>query len=198
MLVSAFYAVQQWLLAYPQLLNDNACLRKLMEIIEIGLSGSPSKLPNEGSFTTFMKDEKTRSFPSIRVLEAAEALLTTALEDVNSFPSPSGPETKCSLLYEQDLIAMVAPEAQETVKFNYYVLNNSMIIGLMSCPLSQSDQHLSDSKDFQHCHLPTVTMLIRCVTGKHVWTFQLRHLPREEVINPAKLESAPRPPLGKF
>lgn len=162
-----------------------------MEIIETGLSGFPSQKPN--SDETIFKEDKIRGYPSTRVLEAAEALLTTAVEIVNSFPSPSGPETPCSLLDEETILECLAPEMRGTCKFKYYVLNNSIIIGLLSGPFSKHEDTI------EHPilpPLPTVTMVLRCVTGKHVWTFQMRHFPRGKTVDPTLLKSADRPHLG--
>ncbi|KAI6659313.1 Ral GTPase-activating protein subunit beta isoform X8 [Oopsacas minuta] len=192
-LVAAFNTAQQWLLAYPALLKEDVCLRKMMEIIEIGLSGFPSRQSNVDESKTIFKEDKVRGYPSTRVLEAAEALLTTAVELVNSFPSPSGPETSCSLLDEASILECLTPEMKKISKFRYYVLNNSIIIGLLSGPLAKQEEDTAQISTA----LPTVTMLLRCVTGKHVWTFQMRHFPRGKTVDPTLLKSAERPPLGE-
>ena len=166
-----------------------------MEIIEFGLSGFPSEQPNGDKSNTIFKEDKIRGYPSTRVLEASEALLTTAVELVNCFPNPSGPETSCSLLNEEAIIDCLTPKARETSKFKYYVLNNSIIIGLLSGPLSRCEEGIEES---ELTPLPTVTMLLRCVTGKHVWRFQMRHFARGKSVDPKLLKSAERPPLGKF
>ena len=170
-------------------------MKTLMEIIEIGLSGFPSEQTIVGELNTIFKEDKMRGYPSTRVLEAAEALLTTAVELVNAFPSPSGPETSCSLLSEAAIIDCLTPKAKETSKFKYYVLNNSIIVGLLSGPLSRYEEGIDESAQTQ---LPTVTMLLRCVTGKHVWRFQMRHFARGKTVDPTLLKSAERPPLGKL
>ena len=163
-----------------------------MEIIEIGLSGFPHQRNRGEESKTIYKEDKVRGYPSTRVLEAASALLTTAVELINSFPSPSGPEASCSLLNEELIIRCLPPDVRETSKFRYYALNNSIIIGLISGPFSTGH----DSNPSKANRLPTVTMLLRCNTGKHVWTFQMRHFSRGKSADPKLLVSAERPPLG--
>nr|CAD7445571.1 unnamed protein product [Timema bartmani] len=143
-----------------------------MEVVELGISGTKSQgKPGE---PVRMKDEKELKPASMRVRDAAEALLTLILEQVGYFPSPCGAQSLSSLLDEVSLLrhcnSWPGGDATRAVeRFRYFVVENSTLLALLEEPLG-------NDQDPQ----PTVTVLIRGPSGRHAWTMQLRHLPRHK------------------
>lgn len=173
-IVAAFQCAGVWLVAHPYLLQDKESLTNVLEVVELGISGTKSQgKPGE---PVKMKDEKELKPASMRVRDAAEALLTIILEQVGYFPSPCGPESLSSLLDEVSLVKHCnswpgGELSQEAAidHFRYFVIENSTVLALLEEPLG-------NDQDPQ----PTVTVLIRGPFGRHAWTMQLRHLPRHK------------------
>ncbi|XP_030564945.1 ral GTPase-activating protein subunit beta isoform X1 [Drosophila novamexicana] len=190
-IVAAFQCTAAWLMQHPYLLQDKDCLQTVLEVVELGISGTKSQSKN-GDLPKF-KDEKELKPASMRVRDAAENLLTIILEQVGYFPSECGPESISSLLDELALMkhcnslptgdgsAGVCNAEQAISKFKYFVTENSTILALLEEPLG-------NDQDPQ----PTVTLLIRGPFGRHAWTMQLRHLPRSKsgvkyhAVNPGR------------
>uniref|UniRef100_A0A336MB89 CSON013173 protein n=1 Tax=Culicoides sonorensis TaxID=179676 RepID=A0A336MB89_CULSO len=173
-IVAAFQCLSVWLMQHPYLLQqDKECLNIVLEVVELGISGSKSVgKPND---PIKLKDEKELKPVSMRVRDSAETLLTLILEQVGYFPNSCGPHSLSSLLDEVALIkhcradgAAVTHE-QAVHKFKYFVTENSTVLALLEEPLG-------NDQDPQ----PTVTLLIRSSFGRHSWTMQLRHLPRSK------------------
>ncbi|XP_046418146.1 ral GTPase-activating protein subunit beta isoform X4 [Neodiprion fabricii] len=196
-IVAAFTCLTTWLSAHPQLLQDKDCLTTVLEVVELGVSGTKSiGKPGE---PIKMKDEKELKPASMRVRDAADALLTIILEQVGYFPSACGAQSLSSLLDEVLLLrhcnswtgGRVARQAA-VERFRYFVAENATMLALLEEPLG-------NDQDPQ----PTVTVLIRGPFGRHAWTMQLRHLPRHKSsvrsmnTNPGRplplAEATPRP-----
>ncbi|XP_012160069.1 ral GTPase-activating protein subunit beta isoform X5 [Ceratitis capitata] len=192
-IVAAFQCTSAWLMQHPYLLQDKDCLQTVLEVVELGISGTKS-VGKSGDIPKF-KDEKELKPASMRVRDAAESLLTIILEQVGYFPSECGPESISSLLDEVALMkhcnsmpdssgngggSSITTE-QAIAKFKYFVTENSTILALLEEPLGNAE-------DPQ----PTVTLLIRGPFGRHAWTMQLRHLPRSKsgtkyhAVNPGR------------
>lgn len=174
-IVAAFQCAAVWLVAHPYLLEDKECLNTVLEVVELGISGSKSqRKPGE---PIRMKDEKELKPASMRVRDAAEAVLTIVLEQVGYFPSPCGAESLWSLLDEVALLKHCnswpggdhLSRELAVDRFRYFVVEKSTLLALLEEPLG-------NDQDPQ----PTVTVLIRGPFGRHAWTMQLRHLPRHK------------------
>ncbi|KAL5279964.1 RALGAPB family protein [Megaselia abdita] len=185
-IVAAFQCISGWLMQHPYLLDDKDCLMTVLEVVELGISGSKS-IGKVGEPPKF-KDQKELKPVSLRVKDAAENLLTIILEHVGNFPSECGPESLSSLLDEQTLVKYcnsMPPNgvtAEQAVgKFKYFVTDNTTILAIL-------DEPLGNDQDPQ----PTVTLIIRSPFGRHVWTMQLRFLPRSKsgskyhAVNPGR------------
>jgi len=174
-IVAAFQTCTTWLVHHPYLLQDKECLATVVEVAELGISGSKSS--NRASDIPVMKEEKDLQPASRRVREAAEHLLSVVLEQVGYFPSACGAESLSPQLGEQELAAHCHTLARdqelthaEAVKaFRYFVIDQSVVLAILEEPLGNSE-------DPQ----PTVTVLVRCPSNKAAWTLQLRHLPRHK------------------
>ncbi|XP_057325973.1 ral GTPase-activating protein subunit beta isoform X2 [Microplitis mediator] len=173
-IVAAFGCLTTWLTAHPQLLQDKDCLTTVFEVVELGISGSKSVgKPGE---PIKMKDKKELKPASMRVRDAADALLTVILEQVGYFPSPCGAQSLSSLIDEIVLVQKCKNNNNDRVgrqaaveRFRYFVAENATMLALLEEPLAhQTEPH------------PTVTVLIRGPFGRHAWTMQLRHLPRHK------------------
>jgi hypothetical protein len=185
-IVAAFQCTAIWLMQHPYLLQDKDSLTIILEVVELGISGSKSVgKPNE---PVKLKDEKELKPVSMRVRDAAETLLTIILEQVGYFPSPCGIQSTSSLLDEVTLIKHVqntggslTPE-QAIQKFRYFVTENSTVLAILEEPLG-------NDQDPQ----PTVTLLMRTPHGRHCWTAQLRHLPRSKSGTKCHAQNPGRP-----
>lgn len=159
-IVAAFQCASAWLMQHPYLLQDKDCLTTVLEVVELGISGTKSAgKPGE---SIKLKEEKELKPASMRVRDAAEALLTIILEQViqrfceiderdqlrcfkvGYFPSECGPQSSSSLLDEISLYKYCDsnPSEGENVtheqavqKFKYFVTENSTIIALLEEPL---------------------------------------------------------------
>ncbi|CAH1106388.1 unnamed protein product [Psylliodes chrysocephalus] len=186
-IVAAFQCCSVWLLEHPYLLRDKDCLTTVLEVAELGISGTKSVgKPGE---PIKMKEEKDLKPASMRVRDAAENLLTCILEQVSYFPSECGPESISSLLDELSLLkhcnswpTKCNDQSAAVEKFRYFVTEGSVMLALLEEPLG-------NDQDPQ----PTVTLLIRGPFGRHAWTMQLRHLPRHKSGTKYHAHNACRP-----
>uniref|UniRef100_A0A674BGG8 Ral GTPase-activating protein subunit beta n=1 Tax=Salmo trutta TaxID=8032 RepID=A0A674BGG8_SALTR len=165
MIVAAFQCLCVWLTEHPDMLNEKDCLIEVLEIVELGISGSKSKT---GDQEVRYKGDKEHNPASMRVKDAAEATLSCIMQVLGAFPSPSGPASPCSLLNEDTLIKYSRLTSTSHKNFRYFVLDNSVILAMLEQPLGNEQNPC-----------PSVTMLIRGMSGRHAWTMQLFHQPRE-------------------
>lgn len=201
MIVAAIACIQSWIMSHPWLLDSQSCLQVVMEVVELGISGSRSReIPNnpqQGIDTApRLKGDKELKPVSFRVREAAEGLLTVIMEHLGAFPSPCGPASLSSLLDEEWVLDHVYPSdgsAKTTRKFQYYVIqDSSIILGLLEESLKPKDP------------LPTLSAVFRGPSGRYVWTMQLRQFSRQknDLIEahlkdpgrPSPDKTQPRPP----
>ena len=185
-IVAAFNTLITWLVYHPYLLNDRECLPTVLEVAELGISGTKSQ--NKASDTPVMKEEKELSPASRRVRDAAEHLLSVVLEQVGNL----GPEaeTMSTLLDETALLMQCnswsggdkITRTEAVQAFRYFVIDQSVILGILEEPLG-NDQEAQ----------PTVTVLVRCPSNKTAWTLQLRHLPRHKSGQTQRLANPGRP-----
>ena len=175
-IVAAFQSLVTWLVHHPYLLQDKECLPTVLEVAELGISGTKSQ--NKASDTPVVKEDKELSPASRRVRDAAEHLLSVVLEQVGYFPSSCGSESLSTLLDEASLLSQcnswtgdqeAISRAEAVQAFRYFVIDQSVILGILEEPMA-NDQEAQ----------PTVTVLIRCGSNKAAWTLQLRHLPRHK------------------
>uniref|UniRef100_A0A3P8YCL0 Ral GTPase-activating protein subunit beta n=1 Tax=Esox lucius TaxID=8010 RepID=A0A3P8YCL0_ESOLU len=164
MILAAFQCLCVWLTEHPDMLSEKDCLIEVLEIVELGISGSKSKT---GDQEVRYKGDKEHNPASMRVKDAAEATLSCIMQVLGAFPSPSGPASPCSLLNEDTLIKYSRLTSTSRKNFRYFVLDNSVILAMLEQPLGNEQNPC-----------PSVTMLIRGVSGRHVWTMQLFHQPR--------------------
>ncbi|XP_051996717.1 ral GTPase-activating protein subunit beta-like isoform X2 [Xyrauchen texanus] len=181
MIVAAFHCLCVWLTEHPDMLNEKDCLIEVLEIVELGISGSKSKT---GEQEVKYKGDKEHNPASMRVKDAAEATLSCIMQVLGAFPSPSGPASPCSLLNEDTLIKYSRLTSTSHSNFRYFVLDNSVILGMLEQPLGNEQNPC-----------PSVTMLIRGMSGRHAWTMQLFHQPKGARANQKMFvpESRPTP-----
>ncbi|XP_063064371.1 ral GTPase-activating protein subunit beta-like [Engraulis encrasicolus] len=178
MIVAAFQCLCVWLTEHPDLLDNKACLSEVLAIVELGVSGSKSKQEQE----VRLKGEKLLSPASLRVKDAAEATLSCIMQVLGAFPSPSGPASTCSLLNEDWLIRYSRLDATGGQPFRYFVLDNSVILAMLEQPLGNEQNPC-----------PSLTVLVRGMSGRHAWTMQLFHQPRAARANQKVFSPEERP-----
>ncbi|XP_064420531.1 ral GTPase-activating protein subunit beta [Latimeria chalumnae] len=180
MIVAAFQCLCVWLTEHPNMLNEKDCLIEVLEIVELGISGSKSKTSEQ---EVRYKGDKEPNPASMRVKDAAEATLTCIMQLLGAFPTPSGPASPCSLLNEETLIKYSRLTSTSKSHFRYFVLDNSVIVAMLEQPLGNE----------QTDPCPSVTVLIRGMSGRHAWTMQLYHQPRGARANQKAFAPEPRP-----
>ncbi|XP_063311815.1 ral GTPase-activating protein subunit beta isoform X3 [Pelobates fuscus] len=166
MIVAAFQCLCVWLTEHPDMLNEKDCLKEVLEIVELGISGSKSKTSEQQEVR--YKGDKEHNPASMRVKDAAEATLTCIMQLLGAFPPPSGPASPCSLVNERTLITYSRLPTVSKYSFRYFVLDNSVILAMLEQPLGNEQSNPS----------PSITVLIRGMSGRHAWSMQLCHLPR--------------------
>ncbi|XP_046966559.1 ral GTPase-activating protein subunit beta isoform X2 [Vanessa cardui] len=150
--VAAYTCLAAWLCA--PLLADADCLAALLEVVELGISGSKSQgKPGE---PPKMKDEKELKPVSMRVRDAAESLLMLILEQVGN--NDGG---KWCRLDERWLAALGHG------KLRHFVVDGNTILSLLEEPLANSQEPQ-----------PTIVAIIRCGWGRFAWSLSSRGAPR--------------------
>ncbi|XP_034269985.1 ral GTPase-activating protein subunit beta isoform X3 [Pantherophis guttatus] len=180
MIVAAFQCLCVWLTEHPDILDEKDCLKEVLEIVELGISGSKSRSSEQ---EVKYKGDKEPNPASMRVKDAAEATLTCIMQVLGAFPSPSGPASPCSLVNEITLIKYARLPSINKYSFRYFVLDNSVILAMLEQPLG------NEQNDF----FPSVTILIRGMSGRHAWAQQLCLLPRGAKSNQKLFVPDPRP-----
>ncbi|XP_068578263.1 ral GTPase-activating protein subunit beta [Cebidichthys violaceus] len=157
-IVAAFYCLNVWLTQHPTLLDHQECLLEVLEIVELGISGSKSRQEQE----VRCKETKELNPASLRVKEAAEATLSCVMQVSGAFPSLGG------LLGEDALIGRSTLSDSSMKNFRYFVVDRSVILAMLEQPQGP-----------EQAPCPSLTVLIRGPSGCHTWTLQLHLQPRE-------------------
>uniref|UniRef100_A0AAY4EUW7 Ral GTPase-activating protein subunit beta n=1 Tax=Denticeps clupeoides TaxID=299321 RepID=A0AAY4EUW7_9TELE len=140
MIVAAFQCLCVWLTEHPDMLNEKDCLIEVLEIVELGISGSKSKT---GDQEVRYKGDKEHNPASMRVKDAAEATLSCIMQVLGAFPSPSGPASTCSLLNEETLTKYSSLTSTGHGSFRYFVLDNTVILAMLEQPLGNEQSEPS-------------------------------------------------------
>ncbi|XP_068622605.1 ral GTPase-activating protein subunit beta [Battus philenor] len=147
--VAAYQCLAAWLC--PALLADSDCLTALMEVVELGISGSKSHgKPGE---PPKMKDEKELKPVSMRVRDAAESLLMLILEQ-------GGGGGWCRL--DERWLSELGHG-----RLRHFVADGNTLLSLLEEPLANSQEPQ-----------PTLVVIIRCGWGRYAWSLSSRGAPR--------------------
>ncbi|XP_029989996.1 ral GTPase-activating protein subunit beta-like isoform X2 [Sphaeramia orbicularis] len=160
-ITAAFHCLNVWITQHPDMLNHQDCLVEVLEIVELGISGSISRQEEK----VRCKEEKELNPASLRVKEAAEATLSCVMQVSGAFPLLGG------LLNEDALIGGPGLSDSSVKRFRYFVVDGSVILAMLEKPQN------TDLSDQASC--PSLTVLIRGPSGRHSWTLQLHLQPRE-------------------
>ncbi|KAL1137760.1 hypothetical protein AAG570_009456 [Ranatra chinensis] len=179
-IVAAFSTVSAWVLAQPAVLRNRHSLHTLLEVVELGISGTKSQ--GKKGESPKMKDEKELKPVSMRVRDAAEALLTIIFEHC-------GPESVSSLVDEATLLKLSNPARPTTpdpriTSFKYFVLHNNTVLALL-------EDALGNHQEPQ----PEINVILRGGFGRHAWSFQLRQLPRHRSTTRGRSQNSPGRPV---
>ncbi|KAM6927877.1 ral GTPase-activating protein subunit beta [Xenentodon cancila] len=158
-IVAAFFCLNTWLTHHPALLDNQAFLLEILDIVELGISGRKSRQEQE----IWNKEEKELNPASLRVKEAAEATLTCVMQVSGACPciDMSG--------NEEALIGFHRLRDISLTKFRYFILEHSVILAMLEeGPGPEPTPH------------PSLTVVIRGPSGCHIWSLQLHLQPREE------------------
>uniref|UniRef100_A0A665XA69 Ral GTPase-activating protein subunit alpha/beta N-terminal domain-containing protein n=1 Tax=Echeneis naucrates TaxID=173247 RepID=A0A665XA69_ECHNA len=157
-IVAAFHCLNIWLTQHPAMLDHQECLLEILEIVELGISGSKSRQEQEMR----RKEEKELNPASQRVKEAAEATLSCVMQASGRFPVIGGS------LNEDALIGSSSLSDSCVKKFRYFVVDSSVILAILEKPPGT-----------EQASSPSLTVLIRGPSGCRSWTLQLHLEPRE-------------------
>eukprot|EP00058_Branchiostoma_floridae_P005409 XP_002590897.1 hypothetical protein BRAFLDRAFT_116449 [Branchiostoma floridae] len=183
MIVAAFHCLTVWLVEHDDLMNDKECLQHVLETVELGISGSKSKV--KASDQPKYKGDKELKPASMRVKDTAEATLYVVMSQVGSFPPTSGPASLCTLLNEEAIMKYARGSTGEgSLPFRYFVLDKNIIMGILEQPLGNEQDPM-----------PTVTVLIRTPYGRHAWTMQHRQLSRQDRLGSRSALNDPGRPV---
>ncbi len=131
-IVAAFHCAKTWLLHHPYLLQDKECLGTVLEVIELGISGTKSQ--SKPSEAPVMKEAKGSQPASRRVRDAAESLLTSLLEQVDFYTVYCGAESLSTMIDEVSFLYLSSGEMmsmlQAAQNFRYFVLDNNILLGI--------------------------------------------------------------------
>ncbi len=173
-IVAAFHCCKTWILHHPYLMQDKECLATVLEVIELGISGSKS----QGKSTEVTKDQKANQPVSRRVRDAAENLLCALMEQVDFYTVHCGAESLSSTIDEVAYVYLSSGEMltmlQAAQNFRYYVLDNNILFAVYE-DKSRGQQN-GNNLDQQ----AKVAVVLRGMSSRSAWTMQLRHLPRHK------------------
>ncbi|XP_063894857.1 ral GTPase-activating protein subunit beta isoform X1 [Helicoverpa armigera] len=148
--VAAYSCLAAWLC--PALLADQECIATLLEVVELGISGSKSQgKPGE---PPKMKDEKELKPVSMRVRDAAESLLMLILEQ--QIGNGGNGSSWCRL--DERWLAALGHG-----KLRHFVADGNILLSLLEEPLSNSQEPQ-----------PTLIVIIRCGWGRYAWSLSAR------------------------
>ncbi|KAJ8714733.1 hypothetical protein PYW07_002958 [Mythimna separata] len=148
--VAAYTCLSAWLC--PALLADQDCIATLLEVVELGISGSKSQgKPGE---PPKMKDEKELKPVSMRVRDAAESLLMLILEQ--QIGNGGNGSSWCRL--DERWLAALGHG-----RLRHFVADGNILLSLLEEPLSNSQEPQ-----------PTLIVIIRCGWGRYAWSLSAR------------------------
>ncbi|XP_026741412.1 ral GTPase-activating protein subunit beta isoform X2 [Trichoplusia ni] len=173
--VAAYSCLAAWLC--PALLADSDCIATLLEVVELGISGSKSQgKPGE---PPKMKDEKELKPVSMRVRDAAESLLMLILEQVSKilklFSIKGNFKTEIDLILLSQQIGNGGHgsswcrlderwlAALGHGQLRHFVADGNILLSLLEEPLSNSQEPQ-----------PTLIVIIRCGWGRYAWSLSSR------------------------
>ncbi|XP_076740690.1 ral GTPase-activating protein subunit beta isoform X3 [Maylandia zebra] len=157
-IVAAFQCLNVWLTQHPTLLGHKECLLEVLEIVELGISGSKSRQEQK----VRCKEEKDQNPASLRVKEAAEATLSCVMQVSEAFPFVSG------ILNEDVLVRSSCQSDSSLEKFRYFVVESSMILAFLEQTLGR-----------EQAQYPSLIMVTRGASGRHTWSLELCPKPHE-------------------
>ncbi|XP_014195181.2 ral GTPase-activating protein subunit beta [Haplochromis burtoni] len=157
-IVAAFQCLSVWLTQHPTLLGHKECLLEVLEIVELGISGSKSRQEQK----VRCKEEKDQNPASLRVKEAAEATLSCVMQVSEAFPFVSG------ILNEDVLVRSSCQSDSSLEKFRYFVVESSTILAFLEQTLGR-----------EQAQYPSLIMVTRGASGCHTWSLELCPKPHE-------------------
>lgn len=178
-IVAAYQSLSVWLQEYPDLLQENDCINTVLQVIELGISGSKSI---SGSDVVY-KSTKELKPASMRVREAAESLLASLMNhfDVNS---SSTSLDEISLLKRMNMCNGLGNNNQENSCFKMYRFFSHESSTMLSI-LKESNSN-------------DTVFIVRSAFGKFSWSISSQLLPRR-LINLNIPDVVPRPtPVEHF
>lgn len=170
-IVAAFHCCKTWILHHPYLMQDKECISTVLEVIELGISGTKSQ--NRSSDPAVIKDQKIGQPVSRRVRDAAESLLCSLMEQVDFYTVHCGAESLSSTIDEVAYVYLSSGEMltmlQAAQNFRYYILDNNILFGIYE-----------DLSTYGAEQQAKVAVILRGMSSRSAWTMQLRHLPRHK------------------
>lgn len=179
-IVAAYQCLSVWFDAHPNLLNDNDCVKTLMEVIELGVSGQKSRSTTINSSgvsiqNIITKGDKLMKPASMRVRDAAESLLNLCMTRSSSHLEPTKTifSSDSSTINEMTILDKLKTLESENVverslediykNFKYFVDEDSILFAFFNGPHRDNT-----TKDSAIC-------LVRTPFGKDCWKFKFKY-----------------------
>ncbi|KAF7643481.1 hypothetical protein LDENG_00238590 [Lucifuga dentata] len=141
-IVAAFHCLNVWITQHPSLLDHQECLVEVLEIVELGISGSKSRQEQEVRY----KAQKELSPASMRVKDAADVTLSCIMQVLEAAPPLCGSACLHSP-YEDALIGCSCLSDSRQRTFRYFVLDNSVILAMLENPLDEQQGQKPDPRE---------------------------------------------------
>eukprot|EP01134_Creolimax_fragrantissima_P005961 CFRG5961T1 len=184
-IAGAYRCLQAWITADPQIVTDRQTLNNILEVIELGLTGTCRAT----SISTISRTDKlTAPKPlSQRAKLAAELLLASLVNHVGHLPSINGPTSVSSLVTEKSLLrdlASLQPYISEkpatfdvlSQYMRYFVLDDDRIVCFCDIPAKINKTESTEDKTSGTDNSPTVWVIVRDVSGRFCFQTSLRYV----------------------
>lgn len=156
-IVAAYQSLSVWLQEYPDLLQERDCIVIVLQVIELGISGSKSTSGSE----TIYKSSKELKPASMRVREAAESLLASLMNHFGTCSSGSSLD-EISLLKRLNNGIGSSNQLDSGIKFyRFFSHDSSTLLSI----LKESNSN-------------ETVFIIRSAFGKFCWSLCNQLLPR--------------------
>lgn len=173
-MVAAYQCLSVWLQEFPDLLQENDCINTVLQVVELGISGSKSTSGSDGVH----KSAKELKPASMRVREAAESLLASLM---NNFRT-------CSFGTNLDEVSLL----KRMNKYNG-TGNSNQIESCYKRYRFFSHDSCTILSILKETNNDDTIFIVRSAFGKFSWSITSQLLPRRMVnLNPPDI--VPRPP----
>lgn len=175
-IVAAYQCLTVWFQEHYYLLQDKECISMLLEVIELGISGSKSK----SKIKIIFKDEKELKPASMRVRDSAETLLSCLMNHFcQTDPCPTETMFGSISFDESSLLKHLgygsSSHDDSYKKFKYFFSDNFLLLSVLN----------NTPSGMSAC-------ILRSPFGKFCWSMKFQVFPQKTIVT-NYIEKIPRP-----